>query len=62
KVDYDYHTLRKKYVYPDRSAYTNNIISEMLNIKPISLAMADLGAALVYLQFKLKMENTKYVE
>ncbi|KAH9323742.1 hypothetical protein KI387_018381, partial [Taxus chinensis] len=62
KVDCDYHTLRKKYVYPGRSAYTERIISEVLNIKPISLAVVDVGATLAYLQLKIKMENKKYVE
>ncbi|KAH9320538.1 hypothetical protein KI387_015177, partial [Taxus chinensis] len=62
KVDYDYHTLRKKYVYPGRSAYTERIISKVLNIKPISLVVANVGATLVYLQLNLKMENNKYVE
>ncbi|KAH9306175.1 hypothetical protein KI387_010579, partial [Taxus chinensis] len=62
KVDHDYCTLRKKYVYPGRSAYIERIISEVLNIKQISLAVVDVGEALVYLQLKLKMEDNKYVE
>ncbi|KAH9300870.1 hypothetical protein KI387_012453, partial [Taxus chinensis] len=61
KVDCNYHMLRKKYV-PGRSAYTERIISEVLNINPISLVVEDVGAALVYLQLKPKMENKKYVE
>ncbi|KAH9315002.1 hypothetical protein KI387_023629, partial [Taxus chinensis] len=62
KLDCDYYTLRKKYVYPGRSTYTERKISKVLNIKLISLAIADLGAVLVYLQLKLKMENKKYME
>ncbi|KAH9310236.1 hypothetical protein KI387_038147, partial [Taxus chinensis] len=62
KVEYDYHTLRKKYVYPGRSTYTRRIILEVLNMKHVSLAVADLVAELVYLQLKPKMENNKYVE
>lgn len=54
--------MRKKYVYLGRSASTKRIISEVLNIKPISFAIVDVGVTLVYLQLKLKMENNKYVE
>ncbi|KAH9319329.1 hypothetical protein KI387_021098, partial [Taxus chinensis] len=31
-------------------------------MKPVSLAVGDVGAVLVYLQLKPKMENKKYVE
>ena len=43
-------------------SYTERIISEVLNINPISLVVVDVGAALVYLQLNPKIENNKYVE
>ncbi|KAH9301126.1 hypothetical protein KI387_012709, partial [Taxus chinensis] len=38
------------------------LISDVLSIKLVLLAMGDVGAALVYLQLKPKMEYNKYVE
>lgn len=62
KVDCDYHTLRKKYVYVGWGAYVERLIFDVLSIKPISLVVGYIRAVPVYLQLKPNMENKKYVE
>ncbi|KAH9308968.1 hypothetical protein KI387_036879, partial [Taxus chinensis] len=62
KVDYDYHTLRKTYVYPGKVSYIERLISDVINMNPVSLVIGDSGAMLVYLQLKHKLEGNKYVE
>ncbi|KAH9300046.1 hypothetical protein KI387_011629, partial [Taxus chinensis] len=34
KVDCDYHTLRKTYTYPGKSAYIERLISDDITMKP----------------------------
>lgn len=49
-------------MYPGQGTYVERLIYDVLIIKPISFAVGEIRAALMYLQLKLKMENNRYVE
>ncbi|KAH9308871.1 hypothetical protein KI387_036782, partial [Taxus chinensis] len=44
------------------TSYVDRLISDIISMKPISLAIEDIGAMLRYLQIKPKIENKKYME
>ncbi|KAH9316800.1 hypothetical protein KI387_044538, partial [Taxus chinensis] len=45
-----------------QTANVEKLILDVISMNPVSLEIGDIGAALVYLQLKPKLENKKYVE